>query len=313
MTKERWFGWAVAASVVALTIAGGAWIVSSGSSTGIGPSTGIGATRSAQVATPVGYDPRFARYAGHDQDVVVIVAAAPGRLEVVAAPSDSADLPPGDVAVAVDSQPVEPLSDCGWNCVSGQAPVLQGDPSFVGVEVQRSGRRPARVAIALPARRPPPGTALYRAVNRRMAAIRTVRVDESLGNGTTSVRTRFAFRAPDRMRYEMSTGVKAVVIGDRRWDWQGRRWEATSTEPIRSPAYLWEGARRPWLLGREQVDGRSVRVLTAFRDDPRFPAWFRLSVDDRDRVVRAQMLSVGHFMVDRLSGFDEPVTIVPPH
>jgi hypothetical protein len=53
-------------------------------------------------------------------------------------------------------------------------------------------------------------------------------------------------------------------------------------------------------------------VLSVFRNEPRFPAWFRLSVDDRDRVVRAEMLSVGHFMVDRLSAFGEPVTIAPP-
>ena len=307
MTNERWFGWAVAACVVALTIAGAAWIVSTGSSSA-SPSAAPGAP----AAAPAGYDPRYVRYAGHDQDVVVIVAAAPGRLEVIAAPSDSADLPPEDVTVAVDSQQVEPLADCGWNCVAGDAPVLQGDPSFVGVQVRRGGRKAARVALALPARRPPSGAALYRAIKRRMGAIPAVRVDERLSNGTSSIRTRFAFRAPDRMRYEINTGVKAIVIGGRRWDWAGGRWEAASTEPIRSPAYIWAGARRPWLLGRERLDGRSVRVLSVFRNEPRFPAWFRLSVDDRDRVVRAEMLSVGHFMVDRLSAFGEPVTIAPP-
>jgi hypothetical protein len=306
MTTEKWFGWVLAACVVALTIAGGAWIVSTG------PASGTGTAPSAESATPVGYNPRFVRFAGHDQDVVVIVAAAPGKLEVVAAPSDSADLPPDDVAVAVDSQPVEPLADCGWNCVAGKAPVLQGEPSFVGVEVRLSGRRPARVALAVPAKRPPSGAALYRAVRRRMGTIRTVRVDERLSNGTSGIRAGFAFRAPDRMRYAIDTGVKAVVIGDRRWDFAGGRWRAAATEPIRSPAYIWEGARRPWFLGRRRLDGRSVRVVSLFRDEPRFPAWFRLSVDDRDRVVRAEMLSVGHFMVDRFSAFGEPVTIVPP-
>ena len=305
MTNDRWFGWAVAACVATLTVAGGAWIVSTG------PSSGT-AEPSARAAAPAGYNPRFVRYADHDQDVVVIVAAAPGKLEVVAAPSDSADLPPEDVAVAVDSQAVEPLADCGWNCVAADAPVLQGDPSFVGVELRRSGRRPARVAIALPARRPPSGASLYRAVQRRMGAFRTVRVDERLGNGTSSIRTRFAFRAPDRMRYRINTGVKAVVIGGRRWDWAGGRWQAVPTEPIRSPAYVWAGARLPRFLGRERLDGRNVRLLSVFRNEPRFPAWFRLAVDDHDRVVRADMLSVGHFMVERLARFGEPVTIVPP-
>jgi hypothetical protein len=307
MTTDKRVGWVAAACVVALTIAGGAWIVSTGSSSGSRP-----APSGPPAATPAGYSPRYVRYAGHDQDVVVIVAAAPGTLQVTAAPSNSADLPPKDVAVAVDSQPVEPLADCGWNCVAGEAPVLQGQPSFVGVEVRRSGRPAARVAIALPARRPPSGAALYRAVKRQMAAIRTVRVDERLSSGTSGIRTRFAFRAPDRMRYAIDTGVKAVVIGDRRWDWAGSRWNASSTEPIRSPAYIWEGARRPWLLGRQRLDGRSVRVFSVFRDEPRFPAWFRLSVDDRERVVRAEMLSVGHFMVDRLSAFGQPVAITPP-
>ena len=307
MTAEKRFGWAAAAGVVALTIAGGAWIVSTGPSSGSRP-----AASTAAGATPAGYSPRYVRYAGHDQDVVVIVAAAPGALQVTSAPSDSADLPPEDTAVSVDSQRVEPLADCGWNCVAGEAPVLQGQPSFVGVELRRSGRPPARVAIALPPRRPPSAPALYGAVRRRMKAVRSVLVDEHLSNGTSSIRTRFAFRAPDRMSYEINTGVKAVVVGDRRWDWAGRRWDASLTEPIRAPAYIWEGARRPFLLGRKRVGGRSVRVLSVFRDEPRFPAWFRLFVDGRERVVRAEMLSVGHFMVDRLSGFDERVTITPP-
>jgi hypothetical protein len=312
MTTDKLFGWVAAACVVALTIAGGAWIVSTGSSSGSRPAQSAAAAAGAPTATPAGYSPRYVRYAGHDQDVVVIVAAAPGTVQITAAPSNSADLPPENVAVAVDSQPVEPLADCGWNCVAGEAPVLQGQPSFVGVEVRRSGRRAARVAIALPARRPPSGAALYRAVRRQMAGIRTVQVDESLSNGTSGIRTRFAFRAPDRMSYEIDTGVKAVVIGARRWDFAGGRWDASSTEPIRSPAYIWEGARRPWLLGRQRVGARRVRVLSVFRNDPQFPAWFRLSVDDQERVVRAEMLSVGHFMVDRLSAFGQPVTITPP-
>jgi hypothetical protein len=291
-------GLAVAALVVVSSLAGAAWIVAAG----VGSSVEV-----VPAAPPLDPD-RVARYGSHDDDVVFIVGVIPGRLQVAAVPSDSTDVPARDLAVRVNSEPVDRLADCGWNCVTADAPVLQGSPAFVGVEVRRTGKPTARVALGLPAAPPPAAGELYRRVSRRMASIRSVRIHETLSDGTTAVRTTFAFRAPNLMRYETSSGTKAVLIGRRRWDWEGGRWTASAATPIRSPAYNWSGARRPRLL----PSSGGLRVLSVFRDDPRFPALFRLYVDARERVVRAHMLSVGHFMVDRLSGFDEPVAIEPP-
>ena len=307
-----WVVVACAIGLVGVSLIGGAWILAAGSSSDA-PTASPADVNSSKSASAENASTELFRLASHSRDVLVVVGATPGGpVEITAIPADSSVLPAGAVVAAVDDRIISLRSDCGWNCLRADVPVLDGSPVPVEVVVRRSGRPPDRVVIPIPATLPARGDGVLRAMRQRMAKIRTVRVRETLSSGQAGIRTRFAFQAPNRMSYRISNGAKAVVIGARRWDWDGGRWQTEATEPIRAPAYIWTGAANPWLLGSTVLRGEPVRVLSLFRDDPQYPAWFQLFVDAENRVLRADMLSVGHFMVDRFSGFDQPVAIEPP-
>jgi hypothetical protein len=186
-------------------------------------------------------------------------------------------------------------------------------PLALAVSVTRPGKPAARTTFALPGALPPSANGAFDAVTRRMDAVRAYRVDETLSSGLAGIRARFLYRAPDRMSYVTSEPTKAIVIGGTRWDSQdGGPWERSETPGVHVPTYMWNGAGSPRSLGTTTLGGRRVRVLSVFRPDNDFPAWFRLYVGADDRVVRADMFAPAHFMVDRLSRFDQPVSIVPP-
>jgi hypothetical protein len=145
-----------------------------------------------------------------------------------------------------------------------------------------------------------------------MAALRSVSIDESLSSGRSSIRAHFALEAPDRMRYVTTDDQRAVVIGTTRWDRVDGRWQKSPYQRTPQPAYMWEGARYPRLLGRVRAAGRTLRVVGVFRPDEDYPAWLRLYVTPERRIVRAEMIAPAHFMVDRLSAFDRAGPIRPP-
>ena len=230
-------------------------------------------------------------------------------MRVTAIPGDESTLSPSDVTATAGSTALSLEPDCGWNCLRSSFPVLAGEETPLTVVI----RNQSRATLRIPSSPPPSGTNLFRAVNRRMGALKTVQVRETLSNGRTTLRTNFAFGAPNRMSYRTSSGAKAVVIGARRWDWLEGRWQLSPTEPTRSPSYIWAGAGQPQLLGSAVFAGRRVRVLSLYRQkDEHYPTWFRLLVAADNRVLKADMLAPAHFMVDRFSSFDEPVTIEPP-
>lgn len=104
----------------------------------------------------------------------------------------------------------------------------------------------------------------------------------------------------------------AVVIGSRRWDRVDGSWERSSTTRLRLPAFAWQSARGPRLVGRATVDGKRVRVLDIWKPGVDFPTWFLLYVTDDGRVLRSEMLTTGHFMVDRYRDFNAAQSIRPP-
>ena len=63
---------------------------------------------------------------------------------------------------------------------------------------------------------------------------------------------------------------------------------------------------------RRGVDrGRPVWTIAFL--DPTIPAWFRAQVDRRTfRTLDVHMTAAAHFMHDRYSRFDAPLTISPP-
>ncbi|MGH3134596.1 MAG: hypothetical protein ACRDNY_12810, partial [Gaiellaceae bacterium] len=175
----------------------------------------------------------------------------------------------------------------------------------------RTGAPGVTLRLRLPARLPPDGSALLRNADRRMRALRSVQYAESLTAGLgSSVRTRYAMQAPDRLSFRTSQGQRTILIGDRRWDLEGTRWVESPIPAVRVPSYVWEGSRNARLLGRTRVAGIPVSVLAAF--DRSIPAWFRIFVARDGRVVEAEMLSQGHFMRHRFFGLNEPIEIEAP-
>jgi hypothetical protein len=146
-----------------------------------------------------------------------------------------------------------------------------------------------------------------------MGGLHSVHVAEALTAGLgLVVRTQYDLEAPDRLRFTTSQGQRVVIVGRHRYDFQGGKWVASPFPETRSPSYIWKGASRARLLGPATVDGQPVQVLALFLPRREFPAWFRLAVRPDGQVLEADMLGPSHFMVNRFSGFDEPVSIEVP-
>ncbi len=301
-----WIVLGVAVAAVGLGIAAVKWI-SSGSSSA-GPSLLVPA------ALPAARAERPAlMIAGRAGDVLVGLRVRPGGpIDVTAIPADTKPIPKAALAITLGKQRVATTS-CGGSCFRIAAPQALRRQLPLRVAVDRDGKRPASAAFVLPPRLPPTADGLLRELNRSMSGIRSFRVDETLSSGLSGIKARFLFRAPDRMSYVTSDGARAVVIGAKRWDSEKRGpWKRTDATGVRVPSFIWSGSGGARLIGRTTLEGRPVRVLAAFRPDADFPAWLRLFVRADRRVVRAEMIAPAHFMVDRLSGFDQPVRIAPP-
>ena len=306
----RWVLGAAGAVAIVAAAATGVWLVEKGSPSR--PSVIGGPAQGGRIGGPLIRDSRALMLGARAGDVLLGVAAVPGRVELVAVPGDIGHIPVGDVRIGLRGRADLTPTRCGRACFAVDVPVLRGSPTALSIEVRRSGRRPVRAAVRLPARLPPPAEAELATASRRMGALRTVRVLETLSSGEAPLRARFSFEAPDRMSYATSAGNKAIVIGTRRWDWENGRWHESSDQPIQAPAYNWTGAGRARLLGRTVVGGVRATVIAAFRPNESYPAWFRLLVARDGRVVRMEMLAPAHFMVDRYVGVDRPLRIEPP-
>lgn len=303
---RQWILLAVAIAVVGLAIAAVKWI-SSGSSSA-GPSlltpAALPAARAERPALMI---------AGRAGDVLVGLRVRPGGpIDITVIPADTKPIPKDALAITVGRQRVA-ATRCGASCFRVAASHALRRRLALRVTVDRDGKQPARAAFVVPPRLPPAADGLLRALSRSMSRIRSFRVDETLSSGLSGIKARFLFRAPDRMSYVTSDGARAVVIGAKRWDSDKRGpWKQTEATGVRVPSFMWSGAGGARLVGRSSLEGSPVRVLAAFRPDADFPAWFRLFVRPDRRVVRAEMIAPAHFMVDRLSSFDQRVRISPP-
>ncbi len=307
-----WLAVGVAAAAVLAGIAFAASILRAGRGSTAGAPVALSSPSPAPspAAAPRG---RVLTLAARDGDVLVAITAWPGG-PVDVAVYEGSDRGPRSGVVRVtlgDGLPraLEPGS-CGEGCFSLVQPVLDGTPRKLLVEVARDGKPARKVGFLLPSRLQS-GAALLRKVDRTMGALRTLLAEETTATATSVLRAEFEFVTPDRMRVVASDGGKTILIGKRRWDWLAGRWVAGATARLRMPAYPWRSAGQPKLLGKDVVGGVPVKVLGLY--SPKLgPTWFRLFVAADGRVVQEEMLGPNHFMVDRFSGFDEPLTIEPP-
>lgn len=251
-TDRQWFGVALAASVVLVSVA----LATAVAMESIGSPLEETAPATARSATapPQIRNPKAVMLAGRSRDVLIGLAARPGGpVDLLAITSDGKPIRSGSVRASVDGEPAKPAS-CGDNCFRLVEPVLAGSPRDVVVELRRPGRPRAVVTIALPGRMPPRADALLRAVNRAMGSLESVRIDQTLSSGTATVRARYAMRAPNRIRIDPSRGGTSILIGRARWDL-----ETAAGSEARSRVRA-----RPRIRGR----GRSVRASWGGRSSP---------------------------------------------
>jgi hypothetical protein len=252
---------------------------------------------------PLGLQSGTLALAGHRKDLLVGIAAKPGGPVDVAAVRGDAPMSGDGVTVTLDGREVATES-CGTGCSRVQAPVLQGRPSRLTVRV---GTLP--VSFQLPSELPASGQSAFDQARRTMGALRSYRFTERLTSGGGVVLTNLIVRAPDRLSLRTNSGFRSVIIGHKRWDYVGGRWEKGPFPGLAvREVLMWYDAKNPRVLRRLP---NGDRELVAYGLKP-VPAWFRLTVEPSGRVVEAEMTAPAHFMLHRYSAFDDAPAIKPP-
>jgi hypothetical protein len=256
-----------------------------------------------------------------DDDLAIGLAArpaGPGRLALTATVIG----PDGDGAGGLDIRArlrsnivsASRATPCGPGCYAARGRIA-GSPRYAELEIRRLGREPSTVRFPFPSRWPAPSaTAIAARATRVFASLRTLTIDERLGSDAHDVlHTTWRLEAPNRLSYTIENGSQAVVVGNRRWDRSpGSDWVESPQAPLEQPTPTWGTApARATLLGRGVVDGRPVWRVSFV--DRSIPAWYTIAVDRRTgRTLELEMTAAGHFMRHVYSGFDEPLSIVPP-
>jgi len=165
----------------------------------------------------------------------------------------------------------------------------------------------------------PAGAALFRQLQQRMDGLRTYRVREVFDTGLSTIRSTYEFQAPDRLRVSEPSGFKLVWIGRTRYQQQGEGsgWLVQPGGTRYSvPSFIWgyvpdrRFAFR--VVGHAEVDGRTTRILSFYGPESSASYWFRLWVDPRGLVRRAEMRAGGHFMDQTFDRFDAPMQVKAP-
>jgi copper transport protein len=211
-----------------------------------------------------------------------------------------------------------PLQECGPTCRSAHATVHGGER----IQVQVVGKQGGTASFLLPSLPSPDGAAILQTMMRRMHALTSYRQDETLSSGLAVVDSTYAFVAPNEMTQEVTeSGTRSQVV------WVGRtrylkpsstaQWQVEKGGPSPTvPSFVWDFFR-PFLdarvVGSARVDGVDTTIVAFFGDSGGLPLWFKLWIDARGLVHRAQMRAQGHFMDHRYYDFDAPIRIAPPH
>jgi hypothetical protein len=299
MPRVAWIALLVAGGVLAAGLLAAAFVVAAGSSEEANEAdvtvTFDGATR--QLELPLADEGEALTLARRSGRVLVGLAVDPRERIQVAVVEGERAVPEADLTFTVDGRRLTPRS-CGHAC--WELDVRRARELVVNA--------PETLRFELPAVLPPSGADLFGLVTGVMEGLRTYRFQEELTSGVGgSASSTFEVQAPDRMRFRTAGGSRSIIVGDARWDYRGGRWERTPFPGLEMPSYMWDGAGNARILGR--AGGR--QVLSVFDREP-VPAWFRLTIDDRKRVLDAEMLAPSHFMRQRFRDFNAPLTITPP-
>lgn len=204
-------------------------------------------------------------------------------------------------------------TECGPTCRRAELDLQGGEE----LRVQVGGNAGGTDLLQLPLLPVADGSALFAGMQERMHGLRTYRLGEVLNSGRAAVRADYAFQAPDRMRIAVASGSERVIVGDREWSRErpGAPWQEDSAFPPTVPQFIWDFGGDPVaarVLGQQRVGGIPTTVLSFLGGSGGTPIWFRLWVDGKGLVRRAEMRAQGHFMDHRYFDFDAPFTIEPP-
>ncbi len=240
----------------------------------------------------------------------------PGRNEILVylLPLDGEQAAAGIQAVlAVDWGPTQPMQDCGPTCRRTELELSGGEK----LQVTIGGSSGGTAVFPMPALPASTGRGLLLRTQARIHALDSYRMQEELSSGGPTIRSDYAFVAPDLARIDVEESSTTVFVGDTRYLREGTGpWHVQrNTPPLSVPIFTWDSFR-PWvdprIVDSELVDGRPARVLSFFGASGGTPAWFRLWVGRDGLVLQAQMRAQGHFMEQRYGDFDAPINIRAP-
>lgn len=209
------------------------------------------------------------------------------------------------------------LQQCGGTCRQATGRLEGGERVVVRV----AGPTGGTAIFRLPELPAPDGDAVVEQMMDRMDRLTSYRLDETLSSGLAVVRSAYAFQAPDRMHAEImqgNGGSETVWIGSSRYlrKLPNGSWTVEKGgPPPRVPSFIWDFVRSlldARVVGSEVVAGTPTRVVAFFGDGGGLPVWFRLWIDPRGLVHRAEMRAQGHFMDHRYYDFDQLIRITPP-
>ncbi|HEY3212177.1 MAG TPA: copper resistance protein CopC [Actinomycetota bacterium] len=220
------------------------------------------------------------------------------------------------VRATVDSAPVA-LSQCADTCRKGEVDLRGGE--VVAVDVGASAD--VRATFRLPALPAASGKELLRRTIGAMGALASYRLQEDLTSGLgTTVHATYAFTAPNSFESDVEqqgSTFRTVWIDDTRYTREGNGvWKIERGAPaVPVPTYIWDSFR-PYqdvrILGRTTLGGVRTTEIAFAGGTSDLPVWFRLWVDTKGLVHRAEMRAPGHFMDHRYYDYDAPITIEPP-
>lgn len=262
--------------------------------------------------------------AGEAGDTLVGLSVRPGEpgindLFVHLVPIDGADEAGSlEVRLAVDGGQATTMRRCGTACRTATVPLQGGERLRFQIPAQAGG--PA--ILTLPTLPAPGGGALARRLTDRMKQLEALRYDEVFGPVDPPIRSTWEIVAPDRLHGVTRRGdgdySEIIRIDERRWTRRSSQasWEMTDGGPsVQANRFIWDYDNKvaARILGTAVLDGVHTRIVSFYVDVVGTAIWYRLWVDEDDRVRRAEMRAQGHFMDRRYYDFNAPVTIEAPN
>jgi hypothetical protein len=184
---------------------------------------------------------------------------------------------------------------CGPGCYRSR--------TAAGTVIVASGAKSWRFTLP---RSAPSARPLIARTRHTYGSLRSARLRQHLASGPgEAIETRFLFVAPDRLRYSISGGSDAIVIGSRRWDRSSPKapWTRSAQQPVRVMHLPWDRV----------TDAHVIAPSTITFFDLNARAWFRVVLDPKTALPSTErMTGIAHFMVNRYSGFNAPAAIAAP-